>query len=283
MTIIRHYSFCNKCFRCRTDPCLQELITQLSACGIKVTVNERDFSFDVAENSKYFDVALYVAEKAKMIEGTFEMILFTKKYSNTELENADYLHIRSVYVGISPLDEYRSSYTSFEHDEHFIQVGPPIIKKHPSCQLNRHFATDYDSATVHLFCSHTAKQIIEENQLTGAEFRDVLDLKTRQPASDVFQLFPQECADFLSPGRYYSPGHICKICGQRRINEQDGRAEMLLNKRQIPENVDFMQSPPVIGADAGYPYYVISNKAYRVLQDHHLTRGLVFESLRTVP
>ena len=157
-------------------------------------------------------------------------------------------------------------------------MGPPIIKKHPSWHFNRHFATDYDSATVHLFCSHTAKQIIE-----GAKFRDVLDLKTRQPASDVFQLFPQECADFLSPGRYYSPGHICKICGQRRINEQDGRAEMLLNKRQIPENVDFMQSPPVIGADAGYPYYVISNKAYRVLQEHHLTRGLVFESLRTVP
>ena len=47
-------------------------------------------------------------------------------------------------------------------------------------------------------------------------------------------------------------------------------------------DLDFIQSPPLVGAQLGYPYYVISAKAYRVLKRHHISRDLVFQPLEVV-
>ena len=291
MIICRHYWIGNRQFRCGSDPFIRDLIQKLEAFGLKVTTLERCFAFDITEDNPCFNDVLDIINAAETIEGTSVSIEFSKKYCIEELNKAEYLHIRSTYAGVIPLEEYRSSYVSFIHNsnqqghlhEHFIQVGPPVIKKHPSWRPDRHFATDYDSAAIHLFCSNTAKQIIQDNQLKGADFRPVLDVQTMQPSEHVFQLFPLECVDFLLPGRFLSPGWNCCVCNQRRYINQDGRAELFLRRSLLPEKIDFMQTPPLVGGDTGHPYYVISNRAYHVLRDNRLTRGLVFEALSTLP
>ena len=246
------------------------------------------YVFHVVEESSCFSEIIEWIDRAKKIEGTDIKILYSIKFTEEELSKADFLEIRSVYAGITPLDAFRSSYIRMEHEcdigyagqmEHFVQVGPPVIRKFPSWRQNRHFASDYDSAMTYLFCSSHAKQIIEESGLTGAEFNPVIDARTKQPAKDVWQIHPQECDDFMLPGPFLTAFRPCKICGKMRHVNTDGRYLPILSRSLIPLSVDFMQTPPLVGADIGYPFYVITGKAYRVLKKANMTRGLAFSAL----
>ena len=50
----------------------------------------------------------------------------------------------------------------------------------------------------------------------------------------------------------------------------------------VPQDLDFMQVPSCYGADWGYPFCVISHKAYRLLRDASLDRSLIFKPLEQV-
>ena len=291
MKTSRQYLIFNKAHYFQYDAQFQEIRQELRDNGITTHDTPHSYLFDIVEGSKQYDAVLQILDRAEKIDGTRIRIRYTVSYSEKELANAAYMDIRSIYAGITTIyDVFADSYIQYEHEckreghlhEHAVQVKTPVVRKLPSWRPTRHFASDYDSAMVNLFCSGTAKEIIEANKLAGAEFRPVLDARTQQPAKDVYQLWPYECNDCLLPGKYIDDCWICETCGQKRYITTDGRAELLLRKELLPEGIDFLQTPPLVGAQVGRPLYIISNRAFHVLKKANITRGLVFTVLRVV-
>ena len=296
MKINSHYSAINARYRYMQNSPLHSYYYELRNYGLDARiVNGSMLSFDITDDSIHFSMVLRIVEQLKQIEGTAVNVIYTKKYTEDELIHAEYISVESIYMGIRPLDQYRSSYFSLEHEsdeyksvgatgerkkEHFVQVGPPTIKRKPAWQGARQFASDYFSGGQYLYCSSEVKRLIEETHLLGVVFGPVIDVKGQCPCDDVFQLKPFLCDDFLIDGKYMLPPHYCKICGKRRHIMADGRGELLLNKSLLPPRIDFLQTPPVVGADIGRPLCVISNRAYRILKKAQVTRGLVFQPLR---
>lgn len=95
---------------------------------------------------------------------------------------------------------------------------------------------------------------------------------------DLWQLIPFETCDFLSTSNGIQT-RFCPVCGARRYVVTDERQRLCLVRGKIPDDVDFFQSPPLVGANCGYPLYVISGKAYLVLKKANIIRSLIFEPL----
>ena len=214
---------------------------------------------------------------------------YSVTFSDKERDEAAYLGIRSVYAGIEAKNKYTVSIhrsdiktVAFGKEmylnEHLIQVEQPHISKMPQWRVNRQFCSDYASAMIHLFCSDMAKRIIERNSLTGAEFRHVYDNKTEDPVENLWQLWPHESADFFVPNDRI-PVRKCPVCGANRYITTDVRYRLKVSKDRIPKGVDFFQSPSLVGAEIGFPKYIVTNHAYLTLKKENITRSLVFEPI----
>ena len=275
----------------------EKLTQRLKTMGLDVWVNEGNgfFVLRILED----DSRLCEVERLLDAEGLFSspdmFITYTKKYSAQECNEAKYLHVQSVYAGVQFPDidyqeVFRSSHFAetvmigarqIDVHEHSVQIAPIQLVKAPKWRTARQFCSGYFNGMVDLFCSDMAKGIIEEAGLAGSEFRPVLSRKSQKPVPNVWQLWPHECEDFLAPGPHMDI-RTCATCGMRRYVHRDGRAEIQIHDDTIPHGLDFMQSPPLVGKEIGYPYYVISSRAYRVLEQAKITQDLVFTPLKTV-
>lgn len=245
--------------------------------------------FDVDDSNPHYTKVLELAEdiKGKARVSTRFYVSFTEE----ECFRAKYLHVRSTFAGLDSIccpGQYeqlhyyetatiqdRKIYDRYEHTQ---QIAPTVAKKKPTWRADRQFCSDYGSAMQNLYCSDLAKTVIISNGLTGAQFHAVLSERGRTPLADVWQLWPEECADFLMPGPYMQT-RACKDCGQIRYYSSDGRGRLKIQENLVPEGLDFMQITGAVGADTGYPYHVISHRAYCTLTQSSLARALVFEPL----
>lgn len=285
-----------------TIPGRDELIRALEALGGEVTTSEINESFTVhiLEGSENFDAVVELLEEAERQKRIGLMILHHVTYNEKERSSAKWLHIRSTNMRYDKDESIRSyelqhfnrvyvdrmeTYWGqvFEQKvreyEHHVQIGPIYAKWKPNWRPERQFC-EHNVGNA-LFCSDEAKRVMEEAELKGVTFRPVLLPKRETPVEDIWQVWPQETADFLAPGKYMEC-RPCKTCGEMRYIPQDGRAELLIREDRIPKDLDFMQTPPSYGASAGMSYYVISARAYQVLKDAGITRGLVFTPLDVV-
>ena len=215
-----------------------------------------------------------------------------KQYSEEERSKAKWLHVYSTYFGIdNGFGEWRRFYknihatgryvtafgekTSVKEYEHKIQIAPLQSNTPPKWRSTRQFCTDKYSGFV-LLCSEVARQTIKDSELNGATFCPVLSAKTGEEYANVLQLMPAMCEDFLAPGPFIKTW-TCNTCGKTLYRHMvTGRGELLIREEQIPKNLDFVQTPPIV---SGCPYYVISQRAYHILKDAQITRSLVFEPL----
>ena len=279
---------------------LRELLKQLRSYGIMLDDESnswrRDFAvyFDVTDASAEYSEIKEIVDKIKSLEYVNVLEHHSVSFNDKELDAASYLSVRSVFAGIM----VKNKYIELQHEsgiseslfgfnkpiktfEHVIQTDPPQTNKCASWRRNRQFCSNYESTMTHLFCSDMAKSIIESNGLRGADFRPVYHTKTQEQISDLWQLYPHECPDFLTPGNR-TQTRRCPVCGARRYVTTDERDRLCLIQAKLPEGIDFFQSPPLVGARAGHPFYVISSKAYQFLKNTEITRGLIFEPLEVV-
>ena len=268
-----------------------EKIVDLGANRIKIqnaTLKCPSF-FDVDDSKPHFNEILELVEIIKekaQVQMSFHLV-----YSEEECSNAAFLHVRSTYAGLDSV-YYQGQYELlhyfdtatmqgkrlYDRFEHMKQIGPTIANTKPIWKTTRHFCSDYGSAMQNLYCSDYAKKMIETGDLTGVEFRKVLSAKSHSPLSDLWQLWPKECEDFLAAGPFMQT-RACKECGKTRYYTAGGRAQIQLRKESVPEGLDFLQIPGAVGADTGYPFYIVSHRAYIALTQAKLVRSLVFEPL----
>ncbi len=268
----------------------------LEKSGITITKhkpNSNGFhfdSFDVSEDGIEYQYIDSVIQRIKELDYLKIKQLYSVTYSNEELEKADYLMVRSVFTGFEAVNSYEVFFhdsgvvvekdnQSFVLSEHCLQIEQPRILKGPVWRTTRQFCGSLTDS-VGLYCSDYARNIIEKNGITGASFRPVYHAKTGEPIKDLWQLWPQECQDFLLPGEGVECSY-CKTCGQRKYNISISRRCILyLNRDKIPANIDVFQSPPLVGATIGVPVYIMARKAYHLLKEKNIIRSLVFEPIR---
>lgn len=245
--------------------------------------------FDVDDCNPHFDEILALVElikKKASVQTSFHLV-----YSEEERSNAEFFHVRSTYAGLDSaydpnqyeLLHYYDTVTMqgkklYDRFEHVRQIGSIIANKKPIWKTTRQFCSDYGSAMQNLYCSDFAKKVIESGDLTGVEFYNVLSAKTRSPLSDLWQLWPKECEDFLAAGPFMQT-RTCKECGRTRYYTAGGRTQIKIRKECTPEGLDFLQVPGAVGADTGYPYIIVSRKAYFALTQAKIVRSMVFEPL----
>jgi len=273
---------------------LPELERMIRLCATKVEYSPAHIPnppifFDIDDSQPHFNEILELAEeiKGKAQVSTMFFVSFTEE----ECFQAKYLHVRSTFAGLDSIyypGQYeqlhyhetvmirgRKIYDRYEHTQ---QVAPTIAKKKPIWRADRQFCSDYGSAMQNLYCSDVAKTVIMGSGLTGVQFHEVLSEKTQAPFPDLWQLWPKECDDFLKPGPYMQ-ARVCKDCGKIRYYSSGGRARLMIREDIVPEGLDFMQVAGAVGADTGYPYNVVSHRAYCVLKQSSIARALVFEPL----
>lgn len=250
--------------------------------------------FDLWDQDPHFEEILELVEKIRQREGhRAASTFFTLHYTEAECEAAQFLRVRSCCAGFDSVEvpeQYELSHffekvivykdKGYDRYEHVKQKLDTMTEKPPKWRAARQFCSDYGSNMVNLYCSDLAMRTIEKAGLTGASFRPVRNAKTGEPLPDLWQLWPQECEDFLAPGEF-TMTRPCPVCGRTRYVPND-RGRMRVRAELVPQDLDFMQVPSCYGADRGYPFYVISHKAYRLLRDASLDRSLIFEPLEQV-
>lgn len=248
------------------------------------------YSFSYQEGTPQAEIAETVVKQAQK-NGATVIMNYINSFSDSEIEQARWLHLRSIFAGFECCNKkwpYHSECLRGDQvidgkkigvqHEHLIQVASFEAKRSPKWKKERQFCSNYSSAMTALFCSDQAKEMIEQNGLTGAQFSTVFHCNSTQVLDNLWQLTAVEVEDFLMPNQDVIVWE-CESCGRKRYSARNGKGAFGIQENNVPRGLDFFQSFPVVGADIGYPYLVISAKACRALKQAGITRGLVFEPM----
>ena len=284
---------------CRLTICPASLpeVEEIQALGAKQLDSSlaHMVHFDLWDNNPHFEEIMALVEQIRQREGQHAATTaFTPHFNEEECGAAKFLHVRSTFAGLDPVfypEQYEVSHflervivykdKGYDRYEHVEQKLDTMTEKPPKWRASRQFCSESPSAMTNLYCSDLARHVIEQAGLQGASFRPVLSAKTSEPLPDVWQLWPQECEDFLAPGDFMQ-ARPCPVCGRTRyIPTQNGRGRMCVREELVPRDLDFMQVPACFGADCGYPFLVISQRANRALKEAGIAGGLVFAPLES--
>lgn len=174
---------------------------------------------------------------------------------------------------------YQRTYKN--HSEHFAhhreQVAPFEFAV-PIKWGQSHFLSSVFGGFHTLFCDDIAMQIIRNEGLTGLQFESVIAYKKGCCADNIHQLvfteqLPNE-ALALDGGFMKKP---CPDCGRVQYGYH------MLSRLQVKENdlgqFDFYRTDEIFGDGFAEPFLIISNRAFRVLSENHMTKNLVFQPL----
>ena len=218
--------------------------------------------------------------------------IFTPNYTFQELRTAKYHFVRSMFDCVYPDNENeirkgrcdlgiimknRGDYCGQNTPlyQHLEFEGPAIVARRPNWKPKRCFS----SGCTQLFCNDLAKNVIEENNLTGIWFEPVLN-NHLEPWTDFWRLVPKTVDDFLVPG-LHERIRKCPICGADLFERADGIWTIQIDESKLSENLDFFCPPTVLltAAGMGYSRLIVSQKAYRALSDAQITQALVFDPI----
>lgn len=277
----------------------EAVIAKLNELSIPYREGRTCISFDVVEGSKEWSemMNLLHAEENDPDRNKLFYIsyLYTAHYTAREINNAKYLFVRSVYDCVYPLNEDEiSTCRCFLGAENQSRTGKPgrthplyqhcefsglaVVTQKPKWKPRRCFA----GGCSQLFCNDFAKELIEENGLTGVCFEPVLN-KASEPIGDFWRLVPQLVDGFLVPGQHE---RICKcpVCGADMFERTTGIWTIQIDERKLPHQLDFFRSPSVLlsASGVGQAGIFLSQRAYRVLKKANITQALVFDPIQGI-
>jgi len=216
------------------------------------------------------------------------------EFSDEEVEAADWLTMRSTNWKLEPVDlshtfKYGSCQWTVPGDlefpfryYHAEQVAPYVFNRRVKWGRTQ-FLSSHTGNIQAIFCSDLAKSVIENAGLKGCAFAPVLRYKQDIAIPDVNQLvfeniIPDSCL------RMYKEKEVwhCPVCGKPQYIV-NALSRPVVDSRALGDN-DFFSTTNNHSFDrrvfAG-AFYIVSQKAYRVLKEHHLTRSLEFFPLLT--
>ena len=206
-----------------------------------------------------------------------------KEYSEAKLL---WMYPYNFFVDVLNVEEsirYACSWMSrsgWEVGNHPEQICDYVIHKVPSTKKTVAFHTN-DTGSSDLYADYRIKQLVEEYQLKGFKFRNVY-LKNGVCCDDFFQveapcIIKEECMEF----GYGEKVHRCPVC-DRKHYYLGNAIQLHLDLSKIEEESDLYITEGIFGDGHPGPYYIISQKLYRLLKEKKLAGKLTFRPIADV-
>lgn len=262
-----------------------ELTSLLSNRGIAWKKGEIVSTVEIFEDSPHWPFIYQYANEKNI------SILSKTEFSRPELDNAQWLRVRSQWRSGYPQPEAAFGYRSVTYKAGcrceacgigLEQIAPFRMIKAPNWG-KRHFMM-LNWVEDEMFVTDICRNILEKDNLSGISFGTVSNKTGLGTLSNVNQL---RIPSRLTPGiiedrRSIDKVYTCDTCGATKYHPTS--IGMIAYDKRILENApDFVKTAELFGWGKGAAHHIIiSNKAYRVIVGNKLNQGLVFEPLELV-
>lgn len=262
-----------------------ELASYLSTHGIAWKEGEIVSTVEMFEGSPYWPFVHQYACENNML------VLSSTVFSQSELDHAQWLRIRSQWRYGYPQPEAAFGYRSVTYKEGcrceacgagLEQAAPFRMTKSPAWG-KRHFMM-LNWVQDEFFVSDICRNLLEKENLSGIRFGTVSNKQGSGTLSNVNQLI---ISAKLAPGiiadrRSIDKVFTCDCCGATKYHPS-GIGMTAYDKNIFRDAPDFVRTAEIFGWGVGASHQIIiSQKAYRSLIRNKMTQGLVFEPIELV-
>lgn len=239
---------------------------------------------------EFFDDAPYFQDLQRLFQKyKIAATEVTKVFTETELNSADWLTIRSTYrLGFpQPENNFHNITYSSEKMCNKCQLGLYqkdlfYINKLPRWTKNRHFFQPFWIED-ELFISDYATDIFKENNVDGVEFLPVKKYRKNEVINGVYQIKITESLDkcFAPDNSDIRKINTCSQCGRISYLKK-GETILKFKNESFNDNFDFIKTYEYFGEVVTGKIIVVSNKIYRLIKENKIDRGLVFEPIHLI-
>ena len=271
------------CFTNEKNP---RLLRYLTKNGINFKANTKFCSvLDIFESSPYWnDIAdILSKEKAVCVSDT--------RFSKKELQNAEWMTVRSVWHNGYPQPESNFDYEDITYTREnkcsacgvgLSQTDSFRLKKVPNWG-SKHFMM-LNWIQDELFVSEHAKNLLEKAEFKDISFLTVRNKTGKEILPDVFQINIQSVVPngFVEGRRDLHGILICPECNSVRYHPNG--IGMHQFKKEIFDNApDIVKTSDQFGwGKAASSLILINQKVYRFIVENHLERSLEFQPIELI-
>lgn len=213
------------------------------------------------------------------------------EYSDSEIETADWLFIRSKTSKVDWVYEEHAFSLScpyrrvFQHDTHYNHTEQIdfLTAVKPVKWNARQFFSGPNTADDLLFCSALAKTLLDD-RWSGLEFLPVKKFRSAAYHSDLYQLsFTNRIPFEAMQGGKQSR---CRSCGQPFLRLTEGPQQLEIRKDFLePDHVyktGNVLSDQLMGS-VTYSANIVPQTFYQYCKEHQMNHGMIYEPVKTVP
>lgn len=228
------------------------------------------------------------------IETPVTTALFFPSYTEEERQNTKWLQIRPMTTKVDPVNDERLCKVTcifgrnrFNVDlgRHKEQANPYEIKRPVKWGNSQFFSAALIGASS-LFCDDRAKIIMDNAKLRGLRYGPVLKWKAGTIIPNIHQILP----DHVIPDGAFVPirdmvDYRCDMCGMQMLRVTGPCSLYGIRDCCMDPEIDFYQTLPLfLGKQRdepvfAIPHYIISQRAYQVLRENKMCRGVEFTPL----
>ena len=251
---------------------------------------QMEFPVDITNSNREYDC--HGEAENRVVRTTY-----FPQYTEEERRQGKLLEIRCITAKLDPAnyeDVYREtcvfdrSHIGTDMGHHKIQANPLEIRRMFKWG-NSHFFSG-SITTGGLFCDDRAVSIMECAGLKGLQYGPVLKWKTNVPVSNVHQILPSNTIPdgAFIPIRDVEP-YTCEICGMQMLRISGKKPLYGIRDELLNCDIDFCRTLPLFldcsaeRYSGGRTHYIISQRAYRVLKENKMCRGVEFTPLTLLP
>lgn len=278
MVIIHRFVFNSDLLNCLTD-----------YCDLNITYDKMSglYILEMSENDNCYSEVSRIMKTQGVLESIYE------RFSDSELEQAEWLYIRSTWrcAYPEPRDNFKYLCTTYNMDSnalknskgllckcHLQQKAPFTLKKTPDWKT-RGFTMLY-CVEDEIFISDTVKQILDESQLQGLDYEYVLN-RHGDVLSNIHQIIINNCADFGVYEKEVQRYSICPYCGCKKLILKPGLLSINKNSFRNIES-DIVKTSEHFGEITGSRRILISHKFFMTIKNNRIGKNLVFQPIELI-
>ncbi len=226
-----------------------------------------------------------------------ENALYFPKYEEKERTGVKWIEISGITTKIDPANDKDMSSVTCIFDRtntgayighHRIQSSPIQVRRTLKWGNSQFFSGAI--TTEGLFCDDRAVSIMEHAGLKGLQYGPVLKWRTGVPVPNVHQILPNH----VVPNGAFVPlrdmeSYTCEMCGMQMLRISGKRFLYGIRDNMLDPGIDFYKTLPLFldysakRHSGGRTRYIISQRAYRVLKENKMCRGVEFTPLTSLP
>ena len=266
------------------NSCLSNVLAEFDSINIICDKKSGLNILEISENDKNYPEISQIMKKPGVLESIHEL------FSNSELEQADWLYIRSTWrcAYPEPRDHFGFLCTTYNMPKSALdecsgmicrcqlkQTAPFSLGKTPNWKT-RGF-TMLNCVEDEIFVSDTVKHLLADSQIRGLSFQCVLD-KKGNVLNNISQIIVNDTVDpgvDISCVQRFS---VCPYCGNKKLVLKPG---MLSISKTCFKSIqsDIVKTSERFGEITDSRKILISHDFYKTIKQNKIDQCLVFQPI----